>query len=485
VIYNVLVAAAILALFVGAGYWWTKRRARVATLIATLTEFFGQAPDEFSIVSRKFAMVDLPNLQRAIDRVAARQGSHATVIGYSTEFGGSEANLRAMIAKSGLMGRVMTSVNLAPVVQRDVDIGVDERLLCVENGIHLLVSPQGKAAIHVCRSRYAIDLEIEVLAATSETGARLIEEIRSEIAAANVYRHKILSLECDPEHWGGSGHANVRFHRFPIVRREDIILPEATLQLLERNTTRFFQYADEIKRSGRSVKRGLLLHGRPGTGKTFTAKWLASSLEQVTVILLSGEQLWLIKQCCQMARMLAPAMVIMEDVDLVATARDAQQNSTRHVTLHQLLNEMDGLASDAEVLFLLTTNRPAALEAALAARPGRIDQAIEYPLPDAECRRRLLELYGRGLILRLDDLESLIARTEGASPAFLQELLRKAALVAAEDRSTLDGQLVVCDHHADTALKEILLGGGAVTQKSFGIGRENTASLFPQVNVGG
>src|SRR5688572_12792394 len=60
--------------------------------------------------------------------------------------------------------------------------------------------------------------------------------------------------------------------------------------------------------------------------------------------------------------------------------------------LFELLNQMDGLAEDADVLFVLTTNRPDVLEPALAARPGRIDQAIEIPLPDAECRRRLLEL---------------------------------------------------------------------------------------------
>jgi ATP-dependent 26S proteasome regulatory subunit len=67
--------------------------------------------------------------------------------------------------------------------------------------------------------------------------------------------------------------------------------------------------------------------------------------------------------------------------------------------LNKLLNEMDGLKEDADILFVLTTNRPEQLEAALAGRPGRIDQAIEVPLPDAIGRGKLVRLYGRGLPL--------------------------------------------------------------------------------------
>jgi ATP-dependent 26S proteasome regulatory subunit len=184
-----------------------------------------------------------------------------------------------------------------------------------------------------------------------------------------------------------------------------------------------------LRKSGRSLKRGLLLHSAPGTGKTLTAKWLSSSLEKVTVILLSGEQLWHVKECCQMARLLAPSLVIMEDVDLIAQERQA---SSHHTALHQLLNEMDGLESDAEVIFLLTTNQPDVIEPALAGRPGRVDQAIHFPLPDADCRKRLFILFGEGLDLTNVEIGRLVSRTDGASPAFIKELVRKAALIAAE-----------------------------------------------------
>jgi ATP-dependent 26S proteasome regulatory subunit len=74
-------------------------------------------------------------------------------------------------------------------------------------------------------------------------------------------------------------------------------------------------------------------------------------------------------------------MVVVEDVDLIARKREEMYGPCDESLLNKLLNEMDGLREDAAVLFVLTTNRPEHLEAALASRPGRVDQAIEFPCP--------------------------------------------------------------------------------------------------------
>jgi len=132
--------------------------------------------------------------------------------------------------------------------------------------------------------------------------------------------------------------------------------------------------------------------------------------------------------------------------------------------LFELLNQMDGLAEDADILFVLTTNRPDLLEPALAARPGRIDQAIEVPVPDAECRRRLFDLYGRGLEIDAT-LDRYVERTAGVSGAFIRELLRKAALFAADE-----GVRKVNDRHFDAAAHEMLVEGGALTKSLLGAG---------------
>jgi len=104
-----------------------------------------------------------------------------------------------------------------------------------------------------------------------------------------------------------------------------------------------------------------------------------------------------------------------------------------HPLLFQLLSEMDGLDSDIDVTFLLTTNRPEILEPALAARPGRVDLAVELPLPDAAARRELVRLYQGDVIIDLAGPERVIERTEGVTASFLKELIRKAALLACED----------------------------------------------------
>ena len=90
--------------------------------------------------------------------------------------------------------------------------------------------------------------------------------------------------------------------------------------------------------------------------------------------------------------------------------------------------------------------------------------ATEIPPPDAECRRRLISLYGEGLDLRLEAVEDVVARTEGTSASFIKELLRRATLFAAEE----EGVLVVTDRHVGEALDELLVAGGTLTTRLLG-----------------
>jgi ATP-dependent 26S proteasome regulatory subunit len=151
-------------------------------------------------------------------------------------------------------------------------------------------------------------------------------------------------------------------------------------------------------------------------------------------------------------------------VDLIAQERT--ENRCPQV-LHDLLDEMDGLGTNADCVFLLTTNRPEMLEPALAARPGRVDQAVAFPLPDADCRRRLFEVYGAGLNLVDAHLPGWVERTEGVSPAFIEELLRKASLLAAERGETAQ-PLPIRQADMEQALRELVFFGGELTQKLLG-----------------
>ena len=180
-------------------------------------------------------------------------------------------------------------------------------------------------------------------------------------------------------------------------------------------------------RLGQSTRKGILLYGPPGTGKTHTIRYLASNLPGHTTLIITAEQIALLAHYMELARLLQPAMVVIEDVDLIARDRGEMGGPCEEVLLNELLNEMDGLKQDADILFVLTTNRPEELESALAGRPGRIDQAIEVPLPDDIGRRKLVRLYGKGLPLDAAIVDEAARRTEGVSAAFIKELMRRIA----------------------------------------------------------
>ena len=137
--------------------------------------------------------------------------------------------------------------------------------------------------------------------------------------------------------------------------------------------------------------------------------------------------------------------------------------------LFTLLNEMDGLAEDADVVFLLTTNRADLLEPALAARPGRVDQAVQVRLPDGSGRRQLLELYRGGLEVDTTRFDEVIARTEGVTASFLKELLRRAAVIAADGTPEGPEPLRVGADHLDRALEELLDTRNRMTRAVLGV----------------
>jgi ATP-dependent 26S proteasome regulatory subunit len=218
------------------------------------------------------------------------------------------------------------------------------------------------------------------------------------------------------------------------------------------------------------MARGLLLWGPPGTGKTHTVRYLTGRLRDATIIILSGGSLGMVAGFGTLARRLTPSVVVLEDVDLVAQERDYGPYGGGPV-LFELMNQMSGLAADADVAFVLTTNRPDVLEPALAARPGRVDLAVELPLPDAAARRRLIELYGRGLDLAVDDLDAVVERTEGVTASFVKELLRKATLAAASE-----GRTQVRDEDIRSALDELLDATSGLTRALLGVPGDGGAS---------
>jgi len=219
-----------------------------------------------------------------------------------------------------------------------------------------------------------------------------------------------------------------------------------------------------LRALGQSTRKGILLYGPPGTGKTHTIRYLASNLPGHTTLIITAGQVALLGVYMSLARLLQPTLVVIEDVDLIARDREEMGSPCEESLLNKLLNEMDGLKEDADILFVLTTNRPEQLEIALAGRPGRIDQAIEIPLPDSAGREKLVRLYGKGLNLSQAVAAESVKHTEGVSAAFIKELMRRTAQASLLRQGTQG--VTVGD--LEEALDDMLFSGGKLNVKLLG-----------------
>jgi AAA+ superfamily predicted ATPase len=434
-----------------------------AAVAETLKEHFGKFPlQDLISASRTFPVTAKVDLQHALESVL--QGSlNAKLMGVHREQGFDTLTFAHLVAASD------HPVVIGPLQYAEVDLGDATPARCLKHGLWLgstegmpfllLLSP----AEHFGRGE-GMHLEIAVPLGKQglEFSQSLLNELEKRVNQAASYRGKVISLEAVSNYSGKAG--TVRVHKLRSVSRDQVILPEATLKLLERNINGFIQQREALRKMGMSIKKGLLFYGPPGTGKTHTIHYLASQLPDHTTLLITAAEVALLDEYVQLARFLQPSIVVLEDVDLIARSRKSMRGPCEESLLNKLLNEMDGLREDAAVLFILTTNRPQDLEEALASRPGRIDQAIEFPLPDAEGRRKLITLYAKGLAVPSDVLEATVHRTEKASAAFLKELMRRSAqiLLQAGDGPNLRLE------HIDSALDEMLFTGGSLNVKLLG-----------------
>jgi len=391
-------------------------------LAARVTSHLGCELSEVVAVHERFQIWDHVNVYRGVDAYLARHGSAGTWFGAAT---GMMRPHQDLLSRLAMPGPVAVS-KAGSASYGTAATGPDTDTEVVTLGLITTTAPGGEPVVIGLRAEREFGPPhgvLEILAADRAAASSARTEIARLSGEHNVFRGQVLSFG-QSEH---QGNELVSFlPRIPLGP-DEVVLPAGVLEIIERHVTGIGSLSAELRDAGQHLKRGLLLYGPPGTGKTHTVRYLAGKLTGTTVILLTGRSIRFVEDAATLARRLQPSMVVLEDVDLIAMDRDFSEDSSP--LLFTLLDAMDGVGADADVTFVLTTNRADILEHALADRPGRVDLAVEIPRPDAVCRQQLLRLYARDVAFD-GDASPVVAATEGVTASYIKELVRRAVLAA-------------------------------------------------------
>ena len=429
-----------------------------------LTDHLGAQAATLPVTKGTWPAYDQVNVQTGLDAWLAEPGRTHRLAGL-TDYRHHDFGLADLMQESQRWGPDIGNIALEAL---PAGPGGQTRP-CVQCGIYLSTDADGPVALLIRgpEEHGTQSVTIEAACGRPDRAQAVVDAIGRLAIELNVFRGHVISF--GDEVFGHHRTSLLSFVDRPQVDRDEVVLPPELLDGIERQVLGVARHSARLLASGQHLRRGVLLYGVPGTGKTHTVRYLLGQLSGVTVVLLSGTALGMIGAACSVARVLQPSVVVVEDVDLIAEERAHRPG--QNPLLFELLNEMDGLGHDIDVAFLLTTNRADLLEQALAMRPGRVDHAAELPVPDAEARRRLVGLYRGKLELDLSDPDAVITRTEGVTASFIKELLRRAALQAAENEPAGDDSgapLRVTDAHLAAALDQLLDTRSALTQVLLG-----------------
>ena len=238
--------------------------------------------------------------------------------------------------------------------------------------------------------------------------------------------------------------ADFRFLELPALNFDDVVLTKEQNNLLTRNILKYVENLHVYQENGLPSSRGILLTGPPGTGKTLTCNVLIQDLES-TVIYVSRNAIkdtGQISELYELARKLAPTLVIIEDID---TLGGIDREDADHPLLGEFLNCLAGVEENQGVITLATTNYPQNLDWALADRPGRFDVRIDYGYPNEKVRENILIKYLQPLKTKGIKVKEIAKKTEGFSGAYLREIVQQAFITAFEGHD-YDAQKVVVTH---------------------------------------
>lgn len=318
------------------------------------------------------------------------------------------------------------------------------RALCC--GSYQLTNKEGKKLIvEVDTSEKIPNFVVYTSEGNEALAKEFIQDVRTYFNNNNFYKGKVVSFL-------GSGFMEF----FDIANKtwDDIIISDEIKEELTHNVFWPIEKTELYNKHGISSKRGVMLEGPPGTGKSLAVSVIANYMRgTATVIVVTSKSISRVDDISNIyaaAKAMAPSIVVFEDIDLIALDRVSFGNNSPLVG--ELLAQLDGLDSKSQVITIATTNYPENIDVALSKRPSRFDRRIKFDNPDEEARLKMLNKFVDKLKLHEDvDLRKIAKEATDMSGAFIKEIVVTAVIESLKDNTEQD--IITLRHkHLETAL---------------------------------
>lgn len=276
----------------------------------------------------------------------------------------------------------------------------------------------------------------------------LVSRIRENLKTSSIYKGKAISLEFDedfdPVNYSPDDVAP-EFLDLSRIDAGDLVLSDNLMQMVQDNLFTPVEKTELCRKFGVPLRRGVLLAGTYGVGKTLASQIQALKATQNGWTFIYLKSVHDLAEGLRVARQYAPAVVFAEDIDAVMSGEDRTDD------MNEILNTIDGIEiKGKDVLVVLTTNHVEKINPAMI-RPGRIDALIEMSPPDAKAAQKLLRVYGKDLINPTANLESVGKLLSGHRPAMIAETVQRSKLSAISRMSNNETELTIVSADLEAA----------------------------------